>query len=235
MQRIETIFFDVGNTLLQTADDEGQTFVRLAAEHGIDLSVDAVQSQIPSMYRLYEDLYSQDESFWQSTKRVREVWLKMYDYLGDLLRIPTKARPDISQKVYEHYFSPQAWRPFDDVTPTLLELKNRGIRMGIISNWESSLSLIINGLGMGDYFVSVVSSADVGLYKPMPEVFELALSQLAAIPEASLHVGDTVSADVEGARSVGIIPVLIDRNGRHQSANCHRIDDLRQLLDLIPV
>ena len=233
MQKIDTVFFDAGNTLLQTATDESQTFARLAAETGIQLDVEVVRAQLPRMYQLYERLYRQDESFWQDEQRARAIWLQMYEYLGSLLAIPAELRPLLSQKVYTYYLSAKAWQLFDDAPQTLRALRDQDIKMGIISNCESTLVGIISGLGLSDFFGSVLVSADVGMHKPMPQMFELALSRLDALPENSLHVGDVISADVMGASAVGITPVLIDRDRQHSQIEGHHIQDLRQLLKIV--
>ncbi|MDR3136879.1 MAG: HAD family hydrolase [Coriobacteriales bacterium] len=233
MQKIDTVFFDAGNTLLRPAADEAQTFARLAAAMGAQVNLETVSSHIPTMYLLYDRLHSNDESFWQNDRRLRAIWLEMYNHLGELTDVPAKLRMQIAERAYEHYFSAQAWQPFDDTLPALQALQKRGVRMGIISNWESTLKGIISGLGLSSYFDCIISSAEVGLHKPMPEVFELALTSLDARPEQSLHIGDTISADIHGARAVGITPVLIDRENQHAQADSLRIEDLRHLLNII--
>ena len=88
--------------------------------------------------------------------------------------------------------------------------------MGLISNWDRRLTTIVSGLGLHVHIDTVVSSADVGLHKPDPRIFEMAAQRVGVSPDRAAHVGDHLYADVVGANSVGMTPVLIDRHeGAH--------------------
>jgi putative hydrolase of the HAD superfamily len=138
----------------------------------------------------------------------------MYEFMCSLLDIEKAKRAAITQSVHRRYFTAESWRAFDDVVPTLEELKNRGMRMGLISNWDSSLEGIIHAMGFSKYFDVILSSAVVQLCKPMPEIFALALKTMGARAEQTMHVGDHVSADIEGAYKAGLTPVLITRRAQ---------------------
>jgi putative hydrolase of the HAD superfamily len=208
--QITTITFDVGATLLTTADPEATIFVEEAARVGAHIEEPRVREQIPAMYGYYEKLYEKDDSFWSDDERATAIWYEMYEYLCKLLGIEEHAYT-IARRVHKRYLDPRSWKPFDDVLPVLDELRSRGIRMGLISNWDSSLISVITGLGLNGYFDTMISSADVGLHKPMPRIFELALERLEARPAEALHVGDHIEADVFGALAVGMNAALLDR------------------------
>ena len=210
--RIDTVFFDVGHTLLTPALPEGRVFAEEAARHGVDLDPNKVQAFIPQMYVLYEELYEQDNSFWSDDQRAIAIWIEMYEYLCELTGVDQSKRSVIAHSVHKRYFTSESWCAYDDVAPALIELKARGVRMGLISNWDSSLEDIIIDLGFAQYFDVIISSAVAQLHKPMPEIFELALTRIGSSAAQSMHVGDNVSADVEGAHAVGITPVLIARS-----------------------
>jgi len=233
LHSVKAIFFDVGATLLAPAKDEGETFTQLAAELDIVIDPDEVVAKVPLMYGLYEQLYEQDDSFWSDTVRAQAIWIEMYEYMASLLGIPKQRHRELAEVVYRHYFSAAAWTTFDDVLPTLQTLRGRGIRMGLISNWDSTLCSIIDGLGMASYFETVVASADVCLHKPMPEIFELALRRLAVNAHETLHVGDHLHADVEGAAQAGITPLLLDRAGKHTDFEGLRIQSLLEIEALL--
>jgi len=233
LHSIKAIFFDVGATLLAPAKDEGDTFTQLARELGISINPVEVNQKVPLMYELYEQLYEQDDSFWSDTMRAQAIWTEMYEYMASLLGIPKQRHKELAEVVYQHYFSANAWTPFDDVLPILDLLRGRGIRMGLISNWDSTLVSIIEGLGMSDYFETVIASADVCLHKPMPEIFHLALSHLSVDAQEALHVGDHLKADAQGAAGVGITPLLLDRHERHTAFDGIRIQSLLEIEALL--
>jgi len=226
---IKAIFFDVGATLLTPADNEGVTFARLAKEHGFWVDPVEVAKKIPLMYELYEQRYEQDDSFWSDDARARAVWIEMYEYMASLLGLDEQCGSTLAQAVYSYYFSHEAWKLFDDVLPTLETLRKCSYRMALISNWDATLISIIDGLGIAHYFEAIISSADVRLHKPMPQIFQLALDALGVNASEALHVGDHPYADVEGAREVGIRPVLLDRHSLYENFNELRI---KSLLDI---
>jgi len=137
--------------------------------------------------------------------------------------------------VYDAFGSAERWRAWDDVRPAFERLRDRGVRVGVISNWDRRLPGLLDGLGLTDIVEVVVSSADVGLRKPDPRIFELACQRLGVEAARSAHVGDHLYADVLGARTAGLAPVLIDRRGDAQAPDAtpviSTLDDLDRVLD----
>jgi putative hydrolase of the HAD superfamily len=102
---------------------------------------------------------------------------------------------------------------YPDAVPALRELRERGLRLVAVSNWDCSLPAVLERCGLGELLDGAVSSAVAGARKPDPAIFEPALELAGCPPEQAVHVGDTAAEDVVGARSAGIRPLLIDRNG----------------------
>jgi putative hydrolase of the HAD superfamily len=227
------VFFDVGQTLLTPAISEATVFTEAAARVGVTLDPADVERHMPAVYRHYEELYEEDDTFWSDDTRATQIWIEMYRYLCELVGLGEHGLA-IGTLVHERYFTAASWKPYDEVIPTLEALQRRGIRMGLISNWDSSLEDVITGLGMSRFFSVIISSAVVRLHKPMPEIFELALERMGAVPEESMHVGDHLYADVAGARQAGITPVYLDRDGSGGGdAGLIRIEGLDGLLSII--
>ncbi len=105
------------------------------------------------------------------------------------------------------------FEPFADTVPALEALRGAGIRVVAASNWDVSLHEQLANTGLAPLLDGALSSAEVGAPKPDPEIFTRALALAGARPEAALHVGDDVEADVGGALAAGLEPVLIDREG----------------------
>ena len=113
---------------------------------------------------------------------------------------------------------------YPDALPALRELRERGLSLVAVSNWDCSLPAVLERCGLGGLLDGAVSSAVAGARKPDPAIFEPALELAGCGPEEALHVGDTPEEDVEGARAAGIRPLLIDRDG-----NGGDISSLRQI------
>jgi putative hydrolase of the HAD superfamily len=102
---------------------------------------------------------------------------------------------------------------YPDAVPALRELRERGLRLVAVSNWDCSLPAVLARCGLGELLDGAVSSAVAGARKPDPSIFEPALELARCGPEQAIHVGDTAAEDVVGARAAGIRPLLIDRDG----------------------
>jgi putative hydrolase of the HAD superfamily len=102
---------------------------------------------------------------------------------------------------------------YPDAVPALTALRNRDLRLVVVSNWDCSLPRVLEGCGLGEMLEGTITSAEVGARKPDPAIFERALELADCEPAEVLHVGDTAEEDVAGARAAGIRPLLIDRDG----------------------
>lgn len=119
------------------------------------------------------------------------------------------------------------WQVEEDAAPTLRELQAQGLRMGIFSNAgdDNDVQTLVDNAGLHGYFDYVFTSAAAGLRKPDPRVFEMSLAQWRAGPDQAVMVGDTLDADILGARNAGIHSIWITRraNRPENLANQGRI------------
>ncbi len=122
-----------------------------------------------------------------------------------------------------------------DAAPALHELRTRGLRLVVVSNWDHSLPDVLREADLLPLIDGVVASADVGAGKPDPEPFSAGLELVRAPPARALHVGDSLEHDVMGARAAGIHAVLLERGGgaRGAAAGVPSIRSLAELASLI--
>lgn len=107
-----------------------------------------------------------------------------------------------------------AWHVFEDVVPTLEALSARGLRLGVISNWDERLRPLLERLRLAKHFEVIVVSREAGCSKPSGAIFKRAARKLELPTEAILHVGDDRSMDVRGARAAGLSALLLKRGAR---------------------
>lgn len=124
---------------------------------------------------------------------------------------------------------------FPEVPSLLQVLRERGVRVGVCSNWDWGLDRELAANGIADLIDFVVCSARVGYRKPHPKIFERAKEAAAVEPESIVFVGDDWNADIEGSRVAGFRPVHVERGAEcrvvdHEGVPC--IGDLRELLAL---
>jgi HAD superfamily hydrolase (TIGR01509 family) len=85
-----------------------------------------------------------------------------------------------------------------------------GVKVAIISNSEGMLDRLFDELGILRHFDLVVDSGKVGVEKPDPRIFRIALDHFGVSPERALHLGDLFATDILGAQAAGIRCALID-------------------------
>jgi putative hydrolase of the HAD superfamily len=104
---------------------------------------------------------------------------------------------------------------YPDAVPALAALRERGLRLVTVSNWDCALPRVLERCGLDGLLDGTVTSASAGARKPDPAIFAPALELAGCSPDQALHVGDTAEEDVAGARAAGIRSLLIDRDGGH--------------------
>jgi putative hydrolase of the HAD superfamily len=102
---------------------------------------------------------------------------------------------------------------YDDARPALMSARSHGARVIVVSNWDVSLLEVLERVGLAPLIDAVVTSAAVGARKPEPAIFAHALALAGTAPGHALHVGDSLSEDVAGARACGVRPLLLRRDG----------------------
>jgi len=210
MKKISTIFFDAGFTLVRIQPSLGAVYARIAADLGVFFPADRFQEigikvwnevKLPK-YR--DNLRSSDEIERQYWWDYNQVIVQELEQEG--LRLPFEAW---FEGLYEAFALPETWTELPGTTETLKALQDRGVPMGVISNWDSRLGSVLAGLGLDRFFRVVLTSAEAGFRKPHPRIFEIALEAMKATPGECIHVGDSAEDDVAGARAAGIRPVRL--------------------------
>lgn len=126
------------------------------------------------------------------------------------------------------------FRPFPGLHEVLPELQARGYRLHILSNNSSILPLQLRLIDTTGYFDTVSWSEEMGVEKPDPRIFALALERIGAQPSEAAYVGDSFEADVLGAQGAGILPIHADHRQRRPGGTELRVESLFGLLDLLP-
>jgi putative hydrolase of the HAD superfamily len=104
--------------------------------------------------------------------------------------------------------------PFPDVPRALRDLRARGLRAVVASNWDCSLGEVLREAGLRDLVDGVVTSAEAGAAKPDPRLFESALEVAGCGPAEAVYVGDSPANDVGGAAAAGMRAILVERHGQ---------------------
>ena len=214
MTTIQAIFFDLDNTLL-----DGSRFHE--AIHRTCNQIATVQPGL-SAERLLEANSEIWQSYWPQVepqwtigtldgKAVsREAWRQTLQACGcddDSLRQLALA--------YHLQFGRETYQLFDDVPALFAELKESDIRLALITNGAADTQRDkLEALGITAWFDALIISGEIGIAKPDPAIFELALKQVDVEPTQAWHIGDTLATDIAGAKAAGVAAVWINRSNR---------------------
>lgn len=122
----------------------------------------------------------------------------------------------------------------------LRSIAETGVRLGVVSNADgvmaarlAQLEILQVGPGIGVPVECVIDSGAVGVMKPDPRIFHLALEAMAVEADDVWYIGDMPAIDVVGARRAGITPFLMDPLGLHEEADYERVPSLAALAERI--
>jgi putative hydrolase of the HAD superfamily len=159
------------------------------------------------------------------------------DYVGiilDALGVPAARQPEIAAAFHAENRRDSLWRVvLDDTDGVLDALRARGLQLAVVSNADGRVPAALAASGLECHFGAVIDSHLVGVEKPDPRIFHLALDALGVPAAEALFVGDIYEIDVVGARQAGMDAVLIDRLSLYGEVDCRRIAHLRELLQIV--
>lgn len=232
LHAFKAIFFDVGNTLLLPFPSVVDVCAEVLALHGYSIDPARLTRALMLADRTYEEEYLRDDTFWMKESDTADLWTKLYESMLSEAGLKEKTA-ELASDIYTEFGQANRWQPYPDVMPTLARLSEAGFKIGLVSNWGTQLTSLSIDTGLSKYLDFVVSSANVGLIKPQPQIFELALERAGVEAAETMHVGDHYYADIMGARSVGITPVLLDRKGAVSQSDCLVINSLHELVNYL--
>ena len=219
---MRAVVFDVDFTVALPGPELGAEGYRAVGErHGLDLDPDRYEdARVAALETLerHPELDHDEEIWVLFTQRIVEGMGGSGDTYAAAVEL-TRAWD------HAHHFS-----LYEDVLPTLAELRRRGYLLGMLSNTARDLHDFVAHHGID--VDAVLTSAVHGKTKPHATIFRRMLELLPADAEETLMVGDTLADDIEGARSVGMQAVLLDRGDRYPDIP-GRIRSLGELLDLL--
>src|SRR6266436_3463193 len=127
----------------------------------------------------------------------------------------------------------QGWILFPETREVLEELKRRGLKIGVISNFDDRIHSVMRSLDILSYFDSITISSETGFCKPDRQIFDAAVRALGVPASSILLVGDSLRDDVEAGARAGLGAVLMDRSGRYAAVEVPRISSLKEVLSFL--
>ncbi len=208
--------FDAGLTLIHPVHAVEKIYAGYAQRSGIPL-----EELVPRIRHHFRELFDQErqvmaqgkDGFVWSDELDQRMWQRLCFAVAEAIPGLTADPQAWYEQLYGHFGEADTWRPFPQTVDTLVRLRERGVKLAVVSNWDSRLLSILDAMDLTRLVDEVVVSAVVGVRKPGARIFELALERLGADPQRTIMVGDSLPDDVEGGTRAGLSPVLVDRTG----------------------
>jgi HAD superfamily hydrolase (TIGR01509 family) len=232
--RIDTVFLDVGNTLISVDFDwiASELATRqLACPAEVLRRAEAAARPAYAKWIFVDRLPAGADLFriylsamLGCADATRNLGAPAFEELVTELR--AALRPDGRASVLWRSVMPR-------VPEALARLKRRGVTLVVVSNSDGTVERSLEVAGLRPYFDTVIDSALVGFEKPDRRIFDCAIERSGADRERTLHVGDLYHADILGARAAGIHALMLDPFGDWSLDDCDCVPDLWAVADLL--
>ena len=220
---IETLFLDAGGVLVEPS---WPRVAAVLARHGIRADSAALREAEPPAKRAMDAAH-----VIKRTHDAARAWIYfalVLEHAG--VSAPEAALERASAELYAEHAEANLWDVVMPGVPEALErLAGQGRPIVVVSNANGAIESLLGRLGLSRFFAHVVDSTVVGVEKPDPRIFEIALETAGARAATTLHVGDLYHVDVLGARAAGVRPMLLDPASLYSDADCPRVRSLDEL------
>jgi putative hydrolase of the HAD superfamily len=207
---LQALTFDVTGTLIHSPR-LGEIYAEILQRHGIPIEPDEARRLVGVVWRELACLADPSrDRFTSHPEGDRGWWRRFVERLCELHGANPPSR-FAAAELFHRFGTAAGWEIYPEVPKVLAELREQGLRLGVISNWDSRLPGLLDKLGLARYFDAVTYSAAAGVEKPDRRIFLQALRSLGVDPGAALHIGDGRLEDVEGAIAAGLRALHLDR------------------------
>jgi putative hydrolase of the HAD superfamily len=221
------VFFDAGETLVHPHPSFPELLTLTLREEGLEVDPALIREKLYVVSDRFARSAQEGELWSTSPQRSREFWGSVYR--GLLAEMGLEFGDGLAHRLYTTFTDLSNYRLFPDVEATLGLLRDAGLTLGVISNFEEWLERLLESLGVSGFFDVRVISGVEGMEKPDPRIFRLALDRTGVSAPDTVYVGDSPMFDVEPAGEVGMFAILLDRRGRFPDHSGLRITSLEDL------
>ena len=223
---IRAIVLDAVGTLIHPDPPAPIVYAQVGKRWGSRYDADAIKTRFLRAFKQEEQT---DRRFGWRTSEAREIerWRHIVANVLDNVSNPE----DCFEALFEHFGRPEAWRCKPDTGKVLTDLTQRGLVLGMASNYDSRLHKVMAGKPELRPIEHVIISSEVGWRKPAPEFFS-AVCRIVQLPaDQILYVGDDLVNDVRGAQAAELRAVWFAPSGTNNSGSqiCrNQLTELRQ-------
>src|SRR5215471_5649188 len=206
---IKAILFDAAGTLFFLTKTVGDHYAYVGRAVGLNLDAQQLErafhsawQQMPRRPAIDGPRENDDKGWW------RELVCRIFNQVAPSLS--ELDRDNFFEIAYEHFAEAGVWQLYSEVPEVLKQLRPR-FQLGVASNFDGRLRLILQHLGISNYFSYIFISSELGADKPDPEIFRRAVKVMHLNANDVLHVGDDPERDWKAAKEAGLLVFQLDR------------------------
>jgi len=225
----QAVFFDAAGTLIKPTNSVGQSYASIAENYGLRVA----PAELFNRFRVCFDsaaplafpgvapdtIGALEQDWWKQLVR------RIFDPFGPFDRFDA-----YFDELFAYFARPASWELYPEAIETLRALRQRGLKLAVVSNFDSRLRNILEGLGAASWFDGIFISSAVGYAKPDRRIFDFVIKSRQLVATNVLHVGDSVTNDIGGATNAGVKAILVDRKGAHEADTISRVASLKEIL-----
>lgn len=214
MQHPKVIFLDAVGTLFGVKGSVGEVYSKITQKFGVEVSPEELD-------RAFYNSFKKSEKMAFPGVPLEEIPLKEFEW-WEAVAINTFQEAGVWEtftdfasfftELYDHFATAEPWFIYPDVIPALEHWQNLGIKLGVLSNFDTRLYPVLEALNLQQFFSSVTISTEVGAAKPEAEIFDVGLAKHDCPADAAWHIGDSFKEDYQGAKAAGLRAIWLNRN-----------------------
>jgi putative hydrolase of the HAD superfamily len=209
----KVIFLDAMGTLFDLKQSVGEIYQQYAAKYNVQVDAELITQAFIQSFRSAPPLAFSAAEFPKIKQQEFNWWKQVVSATFRQLGV-RKNFTDFNAfftEIYHFFGTGEPWYIFPDTVNSLISCRDRGIELGIISNFDSRLLEVLNHLDLDQFFTSITISSSAGFAKPDANIFYLALSKHQATPVQAWHIGDSPTEDYAGAKNAGLDSFWLNR------------------------
>ncbi len=204
MADLEVLLVDVGETLIYPEPPVEQQYLSVAAQLLPEFRLPSPRTVRRRFKRTFQWLYRSTNGHCFGTTISEGFWFWQRVVASVFPRLDGEQLAELTARVFQHFLSPNAWSVFSGARPALESLRNSGLRLAVLSNWDRRARRLLSNLELSDYFERLFISSEVGYHKPDKKIFFHVLETLQVDPQQCCMIGNDVAVDMRPAASIGL-------------------------------
>jgi len=213
MEQPQVIFLDAVGTIIGIKGSVGEIYSQIAQDFGVRVSPKLLDIKFSQSFKAAPPPIFTDTEDQDIPQREFDWWRivagNTFESAGVMEQFTDFS--SFFSELYIHFGTAEPWFVYPDVIPALRKWQQMGIELGVVSNFDSRIYSVLQGLEIREYFDSITISTQVGVAKPNPMIFQIALEKHNCSPEAAWHIGDSLKEDYQGAKAAGLRGIWINR------------------------